>query len=142
MHQGIECVQSWTDTTVAWSWYPQRWERKKDIFSKRSYHRLKGSSRWVLFVAEIQPEEGHADNAQRNAHHFLMYIQWLSLVGSLLPAFEHGGSGAGHLRRQASDALPVKGGLHQTSLVPPECTAREQQAIAQKGMQRLVGKDL
>src|SRR5260370_19020584 len=112
------------------------------MLSKRSYHRLKGSSRRVLLIAEIEAEECHADNAQRHAHHLLMHIQRLVLVGSLLPAFEHGGSGAGHLHRQESYALSVKGWLHQTPLVSPECSVREQQAIAQKGMQRFVGKDL
>ena|SRR6266566_3049057 len=83
--------------------YPQWRERKKDILSKRSYHRLKGTSRRVLLIAEIKAEEGHADNAQRHAHHLLMHIQRLVLVGSLLPAFEHGGSGTGHLHRQVGD---------------------------------------
>ncbi len=63
-------------------------------------------------------------------------------VKSVPTAFEHDGSGAGHLHRQAGDALSVKGWLHQTPLVSPECSIRKQQAIAQKGMQWFVGKDL
>jgi hypothetical protein len=76
----------------------------------------KGTTGGINLITQVKVEEGKANNALRQAHHFQRDIQVLRICA--LPAFQHGKRGLGHERCEASETLVMEGWLHEPSLRP------------------------